>query len=361
MNNEEKVSLTPWQFVFLIQGILIGVFIFKLPNLVVKEARQDAWIAVLIGTMYPLYILLISNYIIKKHPRETILDLSKKYLGKIFGNILNVFFMTPFFILTPVVTANLVALIHVYGQAFVQPAKIAIIIIIVVSYAAYHDLKVQGKISEIMFIPTFFLVAITFFGLARGSILNLMPVFGVGFKDILKASKEALYSYISVEIVLLIHPFVKDTKSIKKLSYIAIMITALIYLWVVFISIYFLGVDLVPQNIWPYVMADESVNVPIISNFKTLFIVAWNLIQFKIISSEYFFSAFAFSNITGLKRKKVVIYFFPFYIGLSILFTNEGLRSSVLKYYIPAAVIFNVLFVSLIGILIALKKKNKKV
>lgn len=360
MNKEEKVSLTPVQFVFLIQGILVGVFIFRIPNLVVKEAHQDAWIAVIIGAVYPLYVLLLGNYIIKKHPKETILDLSRKYLGKIFGNILNLIFMTPFIILTPLITANLVVLIHVYGEAFVPNYKIAIGVIIIAAYSAYQDLKVQGKISEIMFIPTAFLVVVTFFGLPRGSILNLMPVFQAGFKDILKASKEALFAYLNVEILLLIHPFFKDTKSIKKLSYIAIVLTAFIYLWVVFISIYFLGVDFVPQNIWPYVMAGESINLPIISNFKTFFIVAWNLVQFKIISSEYFFSTFVFGDITGLKRKKVVLYFLPIYIGLSILFVNEALRSLVSKYYVPSIIIFNTLFITLMWIFTALKSKKTK-
>jgi spore germination protein (amino acid permease) len=259
----------------------------------------------------------------------------------------------------PVITANLVSLIYVYGQSYIEPYKITIVIILITAYAAYHDLKVQGKISEIMFIPTFLLVIFTFYGFKKGSILNLMPVFQTDFKDILSASRETLYAYVTIEILLLIHPFFKDTKSIKKLSFIALGLVVFIYFWVVFISIYFLGIDLVAINIWPFVMVSESINLPITSNFRTFFIVAWNLIQFKLISSVYFFSAFTFSSIIGLKRKRVVLYYLPIYIGLSMLFINQEARNIIFNYYVPSIIIFNILFITAIGIFTAVRSNKK--
>ncbi len=58
----------------------------KFAKIYSKIAKQDSWISVLLGALYPLYITFVTSYIRKKHPKEDILDLSKKfmviYLGK---------------------------------------------------------------------------------------------------------------------------------------------------------------------------------------------------------------------------------------------------------------------------------------
>lgn len=359
MGSEKKVYITKTQFIFLIQGILIGTYIFRLPNLVVKTARQDAWLTVFIGLIYPLYVLILGNYIIKKHPDETILQISRKYIGKLPGNILNFIFSTPFIILTALITVNTVDLIHVYGMFFINPAKITFIIVLIAAYTAYFNLRVQGKINEIMFIPTALLIVSTIAALNKGSILNMMPFFETSFKDIIKGSKDVLFSFLNIEVILLIHPFFKDKKSIKKLSFTSLGIVAFINVWVIFISIFYLGADVVTKNIWPYVMVSEGLKITVVNNFKTFFLVAWNLIQFKIIGTEYFFCAFSYSDITGIDRKKLAIYLFPLFVGLSILFLNSDVRRFFIDYYTPVIIVFNILYITLIGVLIAVKKKTK--
>ncbi len=52
---------------------MVGVGILSLPKYVVKIAKQDSWISVLLGTLNPLYITFVTSYIRKKHPKEDIL------------------------------------------------------------------------------------------------------------------------------------------------------------------------------------------------------------------------------------------------------------------------------------------------
>lgn len=358
MNKEKEKYLTPTQFVLLIPGILVGVFIFRLPGLVVKSAHQDAWISMIISLIYPAYVLLISNYVIKKYPDETILMINRRYLGKFFGNMLNVMFMLSFMLLTIFITGNLVYILYVYNLSFLQPSKIAIVIIIVASYAAYFDLGVLGKINEVMFIPTVLTIFVTAAAISKGSIVNFMPVFESSFTDILKGSKEALFSFLHIEVVLLIHPYFKEKKSIKKLSIIGAAISSIIYIWVVMISIFVLGNEVTTKAIWPYVFVGEVIDMPIVNNFKSLFIIFWNLIQFKVITNEYLFSTFIFNDITGFNRKKVVLYLLPLYTVLTIVFLNQGLRKFTSEYIIPLVVLFNLFYISIIGFLVAVKPRK---
>ena len=51
--------------------------------------------------------------------------------------------------------------------------------------------------------------------LQRGNYLNLFPVFGSGYKNILKASLESAYAYGGLEGIFLIYPFMRNKDKIK--------------------------------------------------------------------------------------------------------------------------------------------------
>ncbi|MCS4463814.1 spore germination protein [Clostridium botulinum] len=80
MNINRDNELTEMQFTLILIGSMMGVGILSLPNDVIKISKQDGWISVLLGSVYPLYIVFIANYLGK--------IIQKKYAyveTKIFG------------------------------------------------------------------------------------------------------------------------------------------------------------------------------------------------------------------------------------------------------------------------------------
>ena len=49
--------ITSQQLVYIIVGAQVGIGIFSLPRVAAAGARQDAWMAVLIGALVPLLVL----------------------------------------------------------------------------------------------------------------------------------------------------------------------------------------------------------------------------------------------------------------------------------------------------------------
>ncbi|WP_027623146.1 GerAB/ArcD/ProY family transporter [Clostridium lundense] len=358
MNKQENSLLTSSQVTFLIFGITMGAYFLKLPYVIIRIAKQDAWISALIGCIYPLYIILVGSYIIKKHPKDTILQLNKKYLGKLLGSILNFIFLIPFFIYTGTVTSDFINISLVYFLAFLDKIKISIITIGISAYAAYKGLKVLGKINETAFYLTICTLSFSFLALKYGSIKNVMPIFKVGIIDILKGSKETAYGFANIELFLLIHPFVKNTNSMKICGLKAVTLTTVIYSWVVFITIFFLGSDIVPKNIYSFIMIAESVQIPIVNNFRAIFMFLWSIVVFKLISTNYYFSTFIINDLTKINREKLCIYIFPIEIFLSLLFLNTSTKQKIMDSLVPISVLFNISFISLIAILIFIKNKS---
>ena len=151
MTNNKNNLLTSSEFTYLLLGYVVATDFLKLPNLLVKTAEQDAWISVIIALIYPIYVVLVSCYIISKHPKENILSLSKKYFGTFLGNIINFIFMLQFLLLATVSVADFILLTTTYVVSFLTPFKIVLLTVSLAAFAAYKGLKTLAKLSQLIF------------------------------------------------------------------------------------------------------------------------------------------------------------------------------------------------------------------
>ena len=215
MQIEKKNLLTPNEVTFILMGIIIDVTVASLPNDVMVAARQDGWISVLIGAIYPLYVALLAIYVSKKFPKENILALSKRYLGTALGTILNFLFLLSFFSYFPPLISTIGIIIRTEAVPSLTPLKIYLIILFIGAYAASKGIKVLGRISAITFWMLIVIMIPTIAILKEGSYLNVSPIFGTGIVNILKGSLACVYDYSLMELIFLIYPFINDSSKIK--------------------------------------------------------------------------------------------------------------------------------------------------
>ncbi|GAA0180334.1 endospore germination permease [Clostridium sediminicola] len=359
MNKEKNNLLTSNELTFFLLSFVIGgTGIIKLPNVLVETAAQDAWICTIIALIYPVIIVLIASFIINKHPRENILCLNKKYFGRLFGNILNFIIMIQFLSLTVGIISDFIILIRTYIVGFLTPLKVGIIAVTLASYGAYKGLKVLGKVSTLISYIFILIMILSIGSLKYGSILNLQPVFGSGLSNILEATKSTAYAYYGWEALLLFYPYVQDTKTIKKSALKAIGICGVIYLWVVFATTFYIGIDIIPKSYWSLILVFESISIPIINNFRYIFTFVWILLSLRISANYYFATAFNLSNLTKIDIKKICIFIYPIILYLSIKLSNRILRKEIFDFVTPIFIVFNLISFTLIALLISLKHKS---
>ena len=119
MQIEKKNLLTPNEVTFILIGIMLDVTVASLPNDVIATAKQDGWISVLIGAIYPLYVALLAIYVSGKFPKDNILALSKRYLGKTIGTILNFLFLLSFFSYFPPLISTIGIIVRTDSNTYV--------------------------------------------------------------------------------------------------------------------------------------------------------------------------------------------------------------------------------------------------
>ncbi|MCY6483087.1 GerAB/ArcD/ProY family transporter [Clostridium aestuarii] len=356
MNKAKNQLLTPSQMFFIVYGSMTGIGVLSLPKSLVEISQQDAWISSIVGAIYPLYICLIVIYISKKYPNDNILFLSKKYFGNFLGKIFNLLFLILFVLTTVSVISGYTNIVKVYAAEFLSSLKLIIIITVVSMYTAYKGISLIGKISEIIFYITLPLIIIPLFSLGKSSILNIFPILGSGITNILKGSIETMYSYLGVEFLLLTYHYVNDKNKIKSFLLTGVFLTMVTYVWIMFITIYYFGIDVTSKSLWPFLSAAEIIDIPIINNFRYLFMLSWSFILLKSIAIYYFGVVYILKDfIKKINVKKVYLFIYPILVFLSMFFTNEITRRNFLSKVTPVMVIFSLIYASSVALLIRIK------
>jgi hypothetical protein len=167
---------------YLLIQTVISVGILSLPNLMIKYAKQDGWVAVFIGSIYPVYVISIALYVRQKHPKENILVLSKKYLGKFMGTICNVLYLCMFLYYLTISAAGISNFLRVFVIDFLSNFRFLAIFLGVAAYAAFRGLTTLAKASSIFIYFIILVALIPVLAIPKGSYLNISPIFGLGKK-----------------------------------------------------------------------------------------------------------------------------------------------------------------------------------
>ncbi|WP_080584841.1 GerAB/ArcD/ProY family transporter, partial [Clostridium sporogenes] len=320
MENKSNNVLTTNQTMVIIVGSMIGIGILSLPADLTKIAENDGWIGVVIGSLYPFYIVLCAILIFKdnSYHNTNIVEISKNYFGKILGSMFSFIFAFQFFVYIIITTASISNLLRVHLVLFLEQYKLAIPILLISVYAASKGIKALGIINQIIFYTAIPLILITFLAIKRGNILNIQPILGAPFSSILKASIETVYSFLGIEFIFLIVPLMKDKTKIKSSFLKSTSIVVVVYIWLSFISIYYLGPDVAKKLYWPTLSLSETIYVPGISNFKLVFMFLWNSIIFQTIANQNYFFYYSLTIIFK-KINSNIIYIIVFILSVIIV------------------------------------------
>lgn len=358
----KKVSnnvITPNQFMFMLIGSMIAVGILSLPNIVVEHAKQDGWISVFIGLLYPLYVVVMGGFIQKKFPNQNILFVNKKCFGKIIGTFFNIFLFLFFLLYLSAEIAGLSNINRSIIINFLSPIKVYIVITFLAAYSVYNGLKVLGRINETIFYLIIFMSLLFVVGLVKGKTLNIFPVFGSGMANIAKSSINNAYQYAGIEIYLLIYPYVSGNGNKQKLAIKAVFITAFIYTWITFITIYCLGINLIPKCLVSVPFVIKFIEIPVINNFRFIFMSLWSLIVINCISNIYYSVVTSLNSFfSKLDAKKICIIIYPFIVLLCTKYINETIRTDFLNFIIPKITVAMLVYILITVLFIYVRKEE---
>jgi spore germination protein (amino acid permease) len=338
-------------------GTMVGIHIFNLPNSLVADTYEDAWISLVLAALYPLYMSMLAIYLISIYPNENILTLSKKCMGNFFGSIANFIFLLNFIIGTISTVSGINNIYRVYAVEFLKPLIIVSLILFVSGILAYTGLKSLARVNTLAFFILLIVLSATIASLTKGSYLNLFPLFKSSISNIEKGIKDASFSYLGIELLFLIYPLAEKNSSIKKSILAASAITMCIYLLVIELCIYYYGSDILLKSTWAFVTITESLSIPIINNFRVVFASLWLPIALKE-ASNYFYACELIIRdfLRNIKRENLITFIYIVLLCITMNFVEHTNRIHFLNITMPLRILYNTMYISVICMIITVKR-----
>jgi spore germination protein len=356
MNNK----ITRRQYISLLLSSLIGIGILSLPSEVCRIAKQDGWISVALGGLFPLYLLFTASYIHKKMNYEDFANITKKLYGKYLSLLIFIIISVSSLIYHVSIIANYTNIMKASISEFIPKVAIVGIITFLTINTSRNGLTIIGYLSEIAlyFIIPLLLLPIIF--IPKGSLTNVQPFFSSG-KDILSAAPKGLLAYSGPEIAFITLHFITNKRKPYKSAMLATSIIVFLYTSTVFITIYYFGWKLTSKINFPLLFMYELIKVPILSDSKALFILVWSIAIFIVCNIYQFSICYYGSKIFNCEYKKISNIIFVVIFSLSSYAAyNDDFNIKILEPSEPYLSLFIIIIATVSSILVALKTRGEK-
>lgn len=257
----EEISL--WQLYILIICFQIGSSaLVGIGN----EAKQDAWIAVIIGTLFGIAIMLYYLFLLSKVPEKNLFELLVFCFGKWIGKFLALLYVIYFFYISARVLRDFCELLVSTIFEATPLEVISITMMLVIVYIFQHGLEVLGRTSEVFFPYVVAFIVMTGLGIwfsGEFEMSNIQPILGDGFKPVLNALFPTMITFPFGEAItfMVISAYIGIKKHAKKVSAFGVLTSGVLLTYGSIIQIATLGVEVKDRANFPLLSASREISL----------------------------------------------------------------------------------------------------
>jgi len=291
------------------------------------DAKQDAWIGVLLGMLIGLAVMWVYTELQKKFPQENLAQIVIKILGKYLGTPLVLLYALFFFYIS---TRDFRDFGEMIVTTFLLKTPLLVVLIVFMLaalYVLFLGVEVLGRTSEILLpIVLFFIISVgIMIGISgRIQLDELSPVLANGWQPVFKEVYPNLVNFPFAETyVFMMYWCYLDTKhDVRKISLLAIGVSGLIISLIDVVSISVLGVNIAAATTIPFLEVIKLINIGgIISNLDALGISLMFIGGFYKVSIFFYGGVQALATVCKVVDSRwIMIFAGVFVLWLSIVF-----------------------------------------
>jgi len=290
------------------------------------EAKQDAWISIIIGCILGILLFLLYGVIIKKYPDLTLIEIFKKVLGNTIGKILSYIYILYFIFFSSLLIRDIFELLSLYVMTETPIIILALVSIMIISYATYLGIETIARFGFIIFIITMPLkVTLNLLTYISGltNLQNILPILENGWSPVFSSAFPLITntSFGQMFIFLMLIPYVNKKEKVIKTGVFAILTSGIILFLITITNILTLGPLFIELTVYPTIQTIRLINI------------------MNVLQRIEGFAVFTFLTCSYMKA---IIYIYTVTMGCNILFNSTNYK----KYILPTVII--ALFSSLI-------------
>ena len=313
---------------FMIHGGIFGTGV----NLLVKVAKEDMWIATIIGIIVgfiPFYLFISLS---SKYPDKNIFEIIESICGKFISKFIILFivlFVATFTLFAYWNLTNLISSQYLYQtpQLFVY-----IIFAIPIIYILSKGLKITLRSITIIFFMTAILYIVTFIGLVpQAKFSNIFPILKDGIIPPLKAGLGYIAYVITPLFFINVIPvhYYEDKNDYKKYMIISYIISSLAVFAIPFLVMSVFGVELAKLYQYPEFQILRRVSLGgFIERVESTLSIQWIFELFVLITIGMYFIKQGTYHIIHIKNKRIKLGLNGIFIIGAILFSLNFFRNN---------------------------------
>ncbi|MDF9296510.1 GerAB/ArcD/ProY family transporter [Geobacillus stearothermophilus] len=283
---DERFLISPFLVFFIVHATQVGVGVLGFQRPLMKEAGQDAWMAVLLAGLAAHALIWLMYRLLAYSPSDgDIVSLHEHYFGRWFGGVLSTGLLFYYALAAFTVLQSYIEIIKVWVFPLMGAWQFSLIFLVLTYYVVSGGFRVVASLCFWgVVIPLVTIFPMLFFSLEYAQYRNLLPVFDHSPAQIIKAANDMALQYLGFEMLLMYYPFLKNAPSSQKWAHAANALTTFIYLTVMFISIIFYNKEQIEHVTWPTLTLAKIPQVPFIERMEYIVISIYVLVVFPIIA-----------------------------------------------------------------------------
>ncbi|WP_311315152.1 MULTISPECIES: endospore germination permease [unclassified Bacillus (in: firmicutes)] len=361
----ENGKISSSQFTILVTFFIIGGSILYGPTSLVHGARQDAWIANILVLGMGLLLVLLYNELGSCFPNMTITEYSEKILGKWLGKVVSLLYFTYFFLST----ANFVRQAGDFTTTQFMPdtpiTSIHILFFLIVIMGVRIGIEPFSRASEVFFPLVVMLVLIFIISLSNQiEFQHIQPVLGEGMKPVIRVAFHSLGTpYLQLVLLLMLFPYVNQTKEAKKSFLFGTLIGGIVLILVTSLSILVLGTETTERHQFVSYVLARKINVgDFFQRIEAVMAIIWFITMYFKITIYFYASILSLSQVFKLKNHRFLTYPLGMITIVLSLVINENIVESnkQAEFWTSYSLPFGLFFPLLMLIVSKIKKINAK-
>ncbi|RFU61138.1 GerAB/ArcD/ProY family transporter [Peribacillus glennii] len=323
----EKARISAYQLFVLMYLFQLGSAIL-IPLAI--EAKQDAWLAILVGMIVGVVPFFIYYSLYQYYPDILPTQYTERIVGKMFGRAISLLYILYLSYLSARVLRDfgemLLSFAYPETPLFIANA----LLMFVVMYTVRKGIEVLARTGELLFTLMILLafsglLLVVFSGLI--DLNNLKPMLEEGLKPVIKVAltQTVFFPFGEVVAFAMIFPYLNHPKKVKVAGLLALGLGGTGLALAMAINISVLGVDLVSRSQFPLLSTIQSIQIASFLERLDVYFMIGSIIGIFLKISVYFYAAVTgTANLFNVKQPSQLAY--P--IGIIILFLSVTIASN---------------------------------
>lgn len=278
------------------------------------QAKQDAWLAILLGTGAGICLFLIYDYLCHQYDERPLTQYVRIIFGKYIGSVLALLYIFYFLYLAARVLRDFGELLLSSTLEATPMLVINSMLMFIIGCAVYYGLEVIGRTGEIILPFMILLAFITGISISFSQVFhieNLLPVLEKGWKPVLKAAFPLTITFPFGEVIVfsMILPYLSEKASSRRTGIKAILVSGLILTVTIITNIAVLGVSQASTEQFPLLTTVGKINVGnFIQRVDAIALSALILGGFFKISIFFYAGVSGMKELFSIQKKKHILF-----------------------------------------------------